>query len=284
MNKIAITSIILLSLLFLLALGVAVYIQYTLYEKIEEKDAEISELESELSNAQHDNMEMAERLRDKEEEVQDFYEQISELTGDVGLLMKLEETDEELLKKYSRVYFLNEHYTPPSLKLIDHDFVYRENEVEEIHGEVKPFLEDMLFSAEDDGIDMRVISAYRSFDEQSTLKSHYTVTYGAGANQFSADQGYSEHQLGTAVDFTTRELGENFTTFANTKAYEWMLENAHRFGFILSYPEGNEYYIFEPWHWRFVGVELATNLYEKDTHFYDMPQREIDEYLVKIFD
>ncbi len=63
-----------------------------------------------------------------------------------------------------------------------------------------------------------------------------------------------------------------------------MLDNAHRYGFILSYPEGNEFYIFEPWHWRFVGEDLARDLDRADAHFYDWEQREIDKYLLTIFD
>jgi D-alanyl-D-alanine carboxypeptidase len=110
------------------------------------------------------------------------------------------------------------------------------------------------------------------------------MTYGTGANKFSADQGYSEHQLGTAVDFTTEELGADFSDFEDTDAYQWLLANAHRYGFILSYPKGNKYYIFEPWHWRFVGIRLAEELHATGKYFYDMDQRFIDNYLISIFD
>ena len=81
--------------------------------------------------------------------------------------------------------------------------------------------------------------------------------YGSGANSFSADQGYSEHQLGTTVDFSTSSLGGSLNGFDQTEAYEWLDKNAHRFGFILSYSKDNAYYIYEPWHWRFVGKDLA---------------------------
>jgi D-alanyl-D-alanine carboxypeptidase len=87
------------------------------------------------------------------------------------------------------------------------------------------------------------------------LKSQYRVTYGAGtANSFSADQGYSEHQLGTTVDFTTPKVGGTLTGFDKTDSYKWLQNNAYKYGFILSYPSSNGYYIFEPWHWRFVGL------------------------------
>ena len=127
-------------------------------------------------------------------------------------------------------------------------------------------------------------SAFRSFDTQASLKSGYKITYGSGANKFSADQGYSEHQLGTSVDFTTPDVGGNFSKFQTDPAYQWLQNNAHHYGFILSYPEENTYYKFEPWHWRFVGVELASDLHGENKYFYDMDQREIDTYLIKLFD
>jgi D-alanyl-D-alanine carboxypeptidase len=111
------------------------------------------------------------------------------------------------------------------------------------------------------------------------------VTYGAGtANQFSADQGYSEHQLGTTVDFTTSSVGATFSGFEDTESYRWLRDEAHRYGFVLSYPPNNSYYQFEPWHWRFVGVDLAQDLHQDDTYFYDLDQREINEYLITLFD
>ena len=112
------------------------------------------------------------------------------------------------------------------------------------------------------------------------------MTYGAGtANSFSADQGYSEHQLGTAVDFITPgSAGQLSTTFANTPSFRWLTENAYKFGFELSYPATNTYYVYEPWHWRFVGIKLATYLHEHKLNFYDMDQRDIDTYLADLFD
>ncbi|PJC82708.1 hypothetical protein CO006_02150, partial [Candidatus Roizmanbacteria bacterium CG_4_8_14_3_um_filter_35_14] len=61
-------------------------------------------------------------------------------------------------------------------------------------------------------------------------------------------------------------------------------ENAYKYGFILSYPKQNTYYQFEPWHWRFVGMTLATKLHDTNQYFYNLAQREIDLYLISIFD
>jgi LAS superfamily LD-carboxypeptidase LdcB len=210
---------------------------------------------------------------------------VGSISGTVGTLEKLSKTDPELLQKYSKVFFLNEHYVPERVADIPAKYLYREQNPEVIHASVWPHLEDLLQAAERDGVTIYIASAYRSFDEQKALKGAYTVTYGAGtANTFSADQGYSEHQLGTTVDFITTGLGGQLEGFENTAAFRWLENNAHKYGFTLSYPYNNTHYMFEPWHWRYVGVDLATYLYTNGKHFYDLDQRDIDAYLAEIFD
>lgn len=209
-------------------------------------------------------------------------EAVASVSQTATYLTKLKDTDEELLAKYSKVYFLNEHYVPRQLAPIDS--VFTNNKSLQFHGQAITFLHALLQRAQAEGLSLVVSSAYRSFDYQSQLKGRYTQTYGSGANTFSADQGYSEHQLGTALDFSTQGLGGSLSGFDTTPQYTWLLQNAHTFGFTLSYPQGNAYYVFEPWHWRFVGVALATYLHNHNLHFYDMPQRDIDEYRASIFD
>lgn len=213
-----------------------------------------------------------------------FETQIGEIFGTVGKLDKLSKTDKELLQKYSKVYFLNEHYVPESLTLIPKDSLYESNKEVWAHTKVLPYLESLLNAAKNDGLDVKIISAYRSFSEQSSLKGAYTVSYGSGANTFSADQGFSEHQLGTTFDFTNSTVGATFSGFSKTAEYKWLLQNAYKYGFILSYPEDNKYYQYEPWHFRFVGESLAKRLYEEKQNFYDLEQRTIDSYLINIFD
>jgi LAS superfamily LD-carboxypeptidase LdcB len=144
----------------------------------------------------------------------------------------------------------------------------------------------MIDVASSSGVQIYVFSAYRSFAEQKALKGIYTMEYGAGtANSFSADQGYSEHQLGTAVDLITPGQGGQLEdTFDQTKAYQWLVANAYKYGFELSYPKSNDYYVYEPWHWRYVGVKLATYLHDNHLNFYDVDQRTIDTYLINIWD
>lgn len=210
--------------------------------------------------------------------------QINDVQGKVGTLEKLSQTDPELLKKYSKVYFLNENYVPKTFAKIDTFFTYNPKEDYLFNAQIWPHLLDLLSSSQAAGADLKVISAYRSFGSQSSLKSSYKMVYGTGANKFSADQGYSEHQLGTAVDLTTTKVGASFTGFEKTPAYQWLLDNAYKYGFILSYPADNKYYQYEPWHWRYVGVALAQKLHAENKNFYDLDQREINKYLVSFFD
>ncbi|MES2315505.1 MAG: D-alanyl-D-alanine carboxypeptidase family protein [Patescibacteria group bacterium] len=224
-------------------------------------------------------------LSDEQQKNSYLKDQLGEITNTVGALEKLSTTDPELLKKYSKVYFLNEHYVPVSLTDIDKKYRSQSSTNFQFHSDALPHLEDLFNAAQDDGMTLLAQSAYRSFAAQSVLKATYKVTYGAGtANQFSADQGYSEHQLGTTLDFTTEKLGGNLEGFDKTPEYAWLLENAYKYGFVISYPANNTYYKFEPWHWRYVGVKLAKRLHEDNTYFYGMDQRIIDTYLVNIFD
>lgn len=245
----------------------------------------INSLQAELKNVQNELEDIADEYRDEKDRNEEFEDQIRDLAGTLGDLKKLEEIDEELLAKYSKVYFLNENFTPSRLKKIDKDFVLEGKGDQYFHGEALNFLENMIERAERDGHDLRVISAYRSFDQQSDLKGQFTQVYGSGANTFSADQGYSEHQLGTTVDLTIPDVGGTYTSFGESEAFKWLEENAYKYGFILSYPEGNNFYIYEPWHWRFVGRDLARDLNRNDKEtFYTMDQRKINDYLLELFD
>lgn len=249
-----------------------------------EAEAHIDALEAELAKVNETRADLADALAREQAKNSAFEARINAISGTVGTLSKLAATDPELLAKYSKVYFLNENYIPSALTLIKEEYRADPSRALEFHAQAEPYLETLLEEAKEDGIELRIVSSYRSFGTQAALKNGYITTYGSGANRFSADQGYSEHQLGTTVDFTTQALGSAFTTFGDTDAYTWLKRNAYRYGFILSYPEGNTHYVYEPWHWRFVGVKLARDLHRQDKSFYDLEQREINEYLVSLFD
>jgi D-alanyl-D-alanine carboxypeptidase len=211
---------------------------------------------------------------------------VGSISGAVGNLQKLSDVEKEILKKYSKVYFLSENYVPAHLTVIPEEYVYTAGRQEQFLSGAWVHLKNLLDAAKKDGVVLYVKSGYRSFTEQKSLKSAYSVTYGAGtANAFSADQGYSEHQLGSTVDFITTGMNGQLTTaFDKTGAYIWLTNNAHKYGFTLSYSKGNKYYMYEPWHWRYVGVQLATFLHDNNINFYEMEQREVDKFLVSVFD
>ena len=280
-----------LALLLLCVLAGASYGTYVLYSSLQKTQTELAEQKSDLASttsALTESVEQRESLEQalaNERSLNATYEtQLGIVTNKVGNLTKLIKTDKELLQKYSKVYFLNENYSPAALATITPAFTTNTSKAYSIHSEVGPFLEQLLSDAQTAGTPLLVLSSYRSFTEQASLKSAYKVTYGSGANRFSADQGYSEHQLGTAVDFTTASLKTTSTAFATTPSGKWLLENAYKYGFILSYPKSNTYYMYEPWHWRFVGVGLATYLHNNGGTFYELDQRYIDTYLVDLFD
>ncbi len=245
----------------------------------------IGSLAEQLSSQEQKNATLNTELIKTQENLGKVEGKFGKVSNTVQELEKLTKADPKLLQKYSKVFFLNEHYEPARVVEIDKKYVLSKVRSEQIHAEVWPHLEDMFEAAEEDGVPLLVVSSYRSFDTQAALKNQYTVTYGAGtANQFSADQGYSEHQLGTTLDLTTPKLATGYTAFENTPAYSWLQENAYKYGFILSYPKDNQYYVFEPWHWRFVGEDLAEYLHDNEKNFYDLEQRKIDEFLPNMFD
>ena len=250
----------------------------------------IAIIEENLSLTKSESLALSNALEDalnaEKEKLASLQEETEKIGGTVGDLEKLSEIDPELLMKYSKVFFLNEHYVPLGLSEILNKYLYSEKETKYFHTNALPYLTQMIDDALAQGEILYVRSAYRSFNEQDNLKNGYSVIYGEDtANTFSADQGYSEHQLGTAVDLITTGLGGILSIdFETTSEYLWLQNNAYKYGFSLSYPKSNEYYVYEPWHWRFVGKSLAKKLHDENINFYDMEQRTIDEYLISIFD
>lgn len=239
---------------------------------------------AQITDLQNENTSLKETLGIKAEELQQTQDKTEQLNRDVKTITKIINTDEELLKLYSRVSFLNEHYIPSKLSYLENDYILGDKPIQ-IHGDVLNHLEKMIEDAKDDDIDIKVVSGYRSFGDQASLKYNYLIKYGSGSNTFSADQGYSEHQLGTTVDLSNKYFGPSLTTsFDQTQTYKWLTENAYKYGFVLSYPKGNAYYQYEPWHWRFVSEDLAKDLHSEDKTFYGLDQRDTFKYLANFFD
>lgn len=136
-----------------------------------------------------------------------------------------------------------------------------------------PSLTALVTAAKKEGLKLSVSSAYRSWIYQKDLFQRYVTKDGlATAERYSARPGRSQHQLGTVLDF-----GSVTPEFAATPEGQWLAAHAGEFGFSLSYPEGQEAltgYVFEPWHFRYIGVAAAgvqkkwfANLQQRLTEF-----------------
>lgn len=138
-------------------------------------------------------------------------------------------------------------------------------------------LRDMLKAAQNDGINLEVRSPYRTpehqewlFDRKIKKYMELGMTYMEAyqlAGQASALPGNSEHEVGLALDIVCDKYSDLKEGFADTDAGKWLAENSCKFGFILRYPKGKEYVTgieFEPWHFRYVGVDAAMVITERD--------------------
>lgn len=168
--------------------------------------------------------------------------------------------------------YLDRNYIPENLELLDSS--YAKSGIYLVK-EAKDNLERLISDAKNAGMNIRVISAYRSYSYQENLYNNYVKNDGVeNADTYSARPGYSEHQTGLVVDVT--RAFDDFNNFENTNEYTWMLENAHNYGFILRYPKDKENittYNFEAWHYRYVGIELAKKIKASNLTF--------DEYYVR---
>ncbi len=130
---------------------------------------------------------------------------------------------------------------------------------------VRDYFERMKRAAAGQGLSISIGSGFRSYSYQKKLYEGYVRQYGRQyADRISARPGHSEHQSGLAVDIKGSSYYLN-QKFAGTKEGIWLAKNAHKYGFHLRYPKGKESitgYIFEPWHFRYVGENLATKLYQ----------------------
>lgn len=172
-------------------------------------------------------------------------------------------TSKLLVNKY---FYLLEDYVPNNL--VELDINYSKGGISLVDVAAENF-KRMVDAAREDKINIRAISAYRSYQYQVTLYNNYVKRDGKDeADTYSARPGYSEHQTGLCVDVDNGI--NNFTDFEKTTSFEWMAENAHKFGFILRYPEGMEEitgYSYESWHYRYVGKKIATYIKEKNITF-----------------
>ncbi|HIW32227.1 MAG TPA: M15 family metallopeptidase [Candidatus Paenibacillus intestinavium] len=163
-------------------------------------------------------------------------------------------------------YKLPEDYSPKDLVYPDVRFTFNEKiDKRKMRQAAATALEEMFAAAEVDGIYLAGVSAYRSHETQKALFNRYVERDGyEKAKTYSAEPGTSEHETGLAIDIsgsTGKCAAED--CFAGTVEAIWLANNAAEYGFIIRYPEGKEDitgYKYEPWHLRFVGVEIAKEI------------------------
>jgi D-alanyl-D-alanine carboxypeptidase len=134
-----------------------------------------------------------------------------------------------------------------------------------LRAEVAAQVDRMATDASAAGIFLTVLSGYRSYATQEQTYNNFVARDGEErANQYSAKPGHSEHQTGLAVDFDDGQGRALYNCFADTAAGQWLAANAWQYGFILRYKLGSELitgYEFEPWHYRYVGIEVSTAMH-----------------------
>ena len=159
------------------------------------------------------------------------------------------------------LYKLPEDYAPDDLEPLTSLGVG--TDATQLRSLVMPDLEALLSAAEAAGLGLEVQSAYRSYSYQERTFAYWTKQDGyEAALKSSARPGHSEHQLGTALDFRSADgpPAWELDDWAETPEGAWLKAHAAEFGFVMSYPKGKEAltcYIYEPWHYRYVGREEA---------------------------
>ncbi|MNO48162.1 D-alanyl-D-alanine carboxypeptidase [compost metagenome] len=169
----------------------------------------------------------------------------------------------------NKEYGLPENYKPTDLVYPEVRFTFKEKiEKRMMRSEAAKALEKMFAGAEDDGIYLAGVSAYRSQKTQTTLFNRYVEKDGEEmARTYSAVPGYSEHQTGLAIDVSGSDgkcAAES--CFGGTKEAEWLAQHVAEYGFIIRYPEGKQDitgYKYEPWHIRYVGKDIAAYIVDK---------------------
>lgn len=165
-----------------------------------------------------------------------------------------------LVNKYNK---LADDYKPNDLEKINTNYSVRNLYLRK---EAKEAFEALCRDASSLGLSIRAISSYRTFDYQKGLYDNYVSVNGVEeADTYSARPGFSEHETGLATD--VMGSNGNYTRFAETNEYTWVVNNAHNYGFIIRYPKDKENitkYMFESWHLRYVGKDAATYMYENN--------------------
>jgi zinc D-Ala-D-Ala carboxypeptidase len=139
---------------------------------------------------------------------------------------------------------------------------------------------ELSTAAKKEGYNIIAMSSYRSYQYQVNLYNRYVEQDGKElADTYSARPGSSEHQTGLAVDVYNGKI--EYTSFEKTKEYNWMQENAYKYGFILRFPKDKVKqtgYQYESWHYRYVGKDIAKYIHDHNMCLEEYYVQKIEKY------
>lgn len=169
----------------------------------------------------------------------------------------------------NKVNKISKDYIPDNLRYVNVPFTFSEKvDKRKMEDEAASALERMFSDAKDEGIILKGVSGYRSYETQEAIYDYSVRKNGKNhAEDYSAKEGESEHQTGLAMDLTADSNLDALTeAFANTKEGKWVRDNCYKYGFIIRYPKDKEDitgYAYEPWHVRYVGTKAAGEIYRE---------------------
>lgn len=181
----------------------------------------------------------------------------------------LKEAEEKgLLILVNKEHPVEQGYRPDDLTDIKYFAPDRSETTRYMRAEAAAAFHQLVDKAAEEGIELKMTTAYRSYNFQKVLYDSYVEREGeAAANTYSAKPGRSEHQTGLAADVSSPSVGYQLSNdYGETKEGKWLAEHAHQYGFIIRFPKGKEDitgYQYEPWHIRYVGLAAAKEIYEK---------------------
>ena len=179
-------------------------------------------------------------------------------------VMKEADTSKGILMLVNKYHYLTEDYKP-EVENVSLMYAYDNNELleETLNAYVK-----MWKAASKDGVTLIASSSYRSYETQKELWEYRAYIDMREADLSTARAGHSEHQTGLAIDILT--YNATLSNFEETDAFKWLVANSYKYGFILRYPNEKTDltgYEYESWHYRYVGVDTATKIFEEDITF-----------------
>ncbi|WP_243385120.1 M15 family metallopeptidase [Bacillus kexueae] len=193
-----------------------------------------------------------------------YFNEVKEVDGKVTI-----QNPDNILVLVNKDFYLPSDYIPSDLVRPNIPFSFGDLDIPKsyMRAEAAKAVEQLFEAANKDGIQLFGVSAYRPFEYQLGLFNMEVQDKGEEvAAQAVAQPGQSEHQTGLTIDVTSASVQYAITQqFGETKEGKWLAEHAHEFGFIIRYPSGKEEitkYQYEPWHIRYVGIEVASILYK----------------------